>query len=268
MTDDAPELLTQIAGGVARITFNRPAVRNALTTGMVHAMIAFLKVCEMREDVRVIVLSGAGDHFMAGGDVKGFAESSSLPPAERRARFESLALDNLPLFSLMERMPKPIVASVRGACAGASVGYVAAADFVLVSDTALFVVANAALGTSPDGATTWHLPRVVGLRKAKQMCLLGDRLSAADAVAAGLANWLHPDAELDAATEQLVQRLAKGPTRALAEAKGLLNAALGNPLATQLELEARAAGISGASEDFAEGVAAFVEKRKPVFKGA
>jgi len=264
---DEPELLCDVAGGIARITFNRPQARNALTQGMVLAMTAFLRECEEREDVRAILIAGAGDHFMAGGDVKGFASASDLAAAERRSLFEQLALDNLPLFALMERIPKPIVAKVRGACAGASVGYVAAADFVLVSDTAMFVVANAAIGTSPDGGTTWHLPRVVGLRMAKQMCLLGERLSAKDAVACGLANWLHPDAELDAAAEALLQRLATGPSVALGQAKALLNAAPGNGLLTQLGLEARAAGVSGATDDFVEGLASFAEKRRPVFRG-
>lgn len=262
-----PELLTDVADGVARIVFNRPKARNALTQGMVQGMTAFLQECEGRADVRVILLSGAGDHFMAGGDVKGFAEQAALESKERRARFEALALDNLQLFAALERIPKPVVAKVRGACAGASVGYVAGADFVLVSDTAFFMVANASLGTSPDGATTWHLPRVVGLRKAKQMCLLGDRLSAQDALACGLANWLHADAELDEATENLLRRLADGPTVALGQAKQLLNASLANALDTQLKQEAHAAGVSGASDDFAEGIASFVEKRKPRFRG-
>lgn len=262
-----PELLTEIGEGIARITFNRPQARNALTMTMVEGMIDFLRECERRDDVRVIVLAGAGDHFMAGGDVKSFAQAAQASPEERRGQFETLALDNLPLFALMERIAKPIVAKVRGACAGASVGYVAAADFVLISNTALFMVANAAIGTSPDGATSWHLPRIVGLRKAKEMCLLGERLSAQQALDCGLANWLHADAELDAATEKLVGRLAKGPSIALGQAKLLLNAAQGNALNEQLSLEGRAAGICGASEDFAEGVASFVEKRTPQFKG-
>lgn len=264
---EQPELVTEIADGVARITFNRPEARNALTTAMVHAMIAFLRECEGRDDVRVIVLAGAGDHFMAGGDVKAFAEAAALPADVRRAQFEELALDNLALFTVMERMAKPIVAKVRGACAGASVGYVAASDFVLASDTAMFVVANIALGTSPDGAVTWHLPRLVGPRLAKQMCLLGERLAAREALAAGLVNWVHRDNELDAATEALVARLAAGATTAIGFAKNMLNVSLANPLGEQLALEARYAGQSGATDDFAEGVRAFVEKRKPVFGG-
>ena len=264
---DQPELLTTIEGGVARITFNRPQARNALTQEMVLSMIEFLRECEQNDAVRVIVLTGAGDHFMAGGDVKGVTEFATLSPEERRSRFETLALDNLPLFSLMERIAKPIVAKVRGACAGVSVGYVAAADFVLASDTAMFVVANAALGINPDGAMTWHLPRVVGARKARQMCMLGERVTAQDALDIGLINWLHADDELDQATEKLVSRLASGPTTALGQTKHLLNASLGNSLTTQLELEARASGITGASDDFVEGLSSFAEKRKPEFKG-
>ena len=264
---EEPELLTEIADGVARITFNRPHVRNALTTGMVEGMIAFLQQCEQRDDVRCIVMTGAGGHFMAGGDVQGFARAIDHSPDHRQRDFEHRARSAMLIFTVMERMPKPIVAKVRGAVAGASVGWVAAADFVLVSDTALFLVAHIALGTSPDGAVTWHLPRAIGLRKAKEMCLLGDRLSAEDAVACGLANRLVPDDRLDAETEALVQRLATGPTRAIGATRLLLNQASAHSQATQMELEAQSFGRCAATRDFEEGVRGFVEKRKPRFEG-
>ncbi|RJG08280.1 enoyl-CoA hydratase/isomerase family protein [Massilia cavernae] len=197
------ELITEIDGPIARITFNRPQARNALTAGMVVAMREFLKQIETDPSVRCVVMTGAGDHFMAGGDVAGFAQALDAAPGERRRDFEERARSAMSLFAAMERLPQPIIAKVRGAVAGASVGWVAASDFVLVSDTALFVVAHILLGTSPDGAVTWHLPRAIGLRKAKEMALLGDRLSAAEAVAFGRQNRTSSaDAELDAETEE------------------------------------------------------------------
>lgn len=264
---EEPELLTEIDGAVARITFNRPKVRNALTTGMVKTMQEFLKACEHDDRVRCIVMTGAGGHFMAGGDVQGFAKAIDAEPGERRRDFEQRALVAANLFSVIERMPKPIVAKVRGAVAGASVGWVAASDFVLVSDTALFIIAHVVLGTSPDGAVTWHLPRAIGLRKAKEMALLGDRLSAAEAVEYGLANRMVPDAELDAETEKLVDRLANGPTVAIGRTKLLLNQASGNQLERQIQLEAASFGACAGTADFAEGVRAFVEKRGAKFEG-
>lgn len=261
------ELITEIDGPIARITFNCPHVRNALTNNMVVSMREFLKTIEHDPEVRCVVMTGAGDHFMAGGDVGGFAAAIDAGPEERRRDFEQRAAAAMPLFAVMERLPKPIIAKVRGAVAGASVGWVAASDFVLVSDTALFVVAHIALGTSPDGAVTWHLPRAIGLRKAKEMALLGDRLSAAEAVEFGLANRLVPDAELDDETEKLARRLAAGPSYAIGRAKLLMNQSFANPLARQMELECEAFGACAASDDFAEGVRAFTGKRKPVFQG-
>lgn len=264
---DEPELLTEIDGPVARITFNRPHVRNALTTGMVTTMREFLKKVEHDPSVRVVVMTGAGDHFMAGGDVGGFARALDATGEERRADFEQRAGVAMSLFAVMERLPKPIIAKVRGAVAGASVGWVAASDFVLVSDTALFIIAHIVLGTSPDGAVTWHLPRAVGLRKAKEMALLGDRMSAQEAVEFGLANRVVPDADLDAETEKLIARLAKAPSYAIGRTKLLLNKAFSNSLDTQMQLEAESFGACAGTEDFAEGVRAFTEKRKAVFEG-
>jgi 2-(1,2-epoxy-1,2-dihydrophenyl)acetyl-CoA isomerase len=265
---DEQELLTEIDDhGIARITFNRPQARNALTTGMVHIMREFLKTIEYDPAVRCVIMTGAGEHFMAGGDVKGFGRALDVTPDERRRDFENRAGGAISLFAAMERCPKPIIAKVRGACAGASVGWAAAADFTYVSDTAIFLVAHIALGTSPDGAVTWHLPRTIGIRKAKEMALLGDRLSAAEAVEFGLANKMLPDAELDEAVEKLAMRLANGPSVAIGRTKLLINEWEHNSLATQMELEAQSFGICAATDDFYEGIRSFTEKRKPVFKG-
>lgn len=261
------EILTQIDGPIARITFNRPQVRNALTSGMVEKMREFLKQVEVDASVRCVVMTGAGDHFMAGGDVAGFAQAVDAPSQERRQDFEQRARSAMPLFAVMERLPQPIIAKVRGAVAGASVGWVAASDFVLVSETALFVVAHIHLGTSPDGAVTWHLPRSIGLRKAKEMALLGDRMSAQQAVEFGLANRLVADADLDAETEKLAQRLANAPSYAVSRTKQLLNQSFSHSLAQQMDLEAESFGACAATGDFAEGVQAFTEKRKAVFQG-
>ena len=212
-------------------------------------------------------MTRAGDHFMAGGDVAGFSQALDATPDERRCDFEQRARIAMPLFAVMERLPQPIIAKVRGACAGASVGWVAAADFVLVSETALFIVAHIHLGTSPDGAVTWHLPRSIGLRKAKEMALLGDRLNAQQAVEVGLANRVVVDAELDAETEKLALRLAAGPSVAIARTKRLLNESSGRSLAQQMDLETESFGACATTDDFAEGIRAFNEKRKAVFNG-
>ncbi len=261
------ELITEIDGAVARITFNRPHVRNALTSNMVTSMREFLMRIETDPAVRCVVISGAGEHFMAGGDVGGFSNALSAQANERRIDFEERARSAMSLFAVMERLPKPIVAKVRGAVAGAAVGWVAASDFVLASDTSLFVVAHILLGTSPDGAVTWHLPRTIGLRKAKEMAMLGGRLQARDAFEAGLVNQVFADADLDAETEKLVQRLVAGPSYAIGRTKLLLNQAFANPLGRQMELEAESFGACAASDEFAEGVRAFTEKRKAVFSG-
>jgi 2-(1,2-epoxy-1,2-dihydrophenyl)acetyl-CoA isomerase len=262
------ELLTEIDGPIARITFNRPQARNALTAGMVSAMAAFLGQIEHDPEVRCVVLTGAGEHFMAGGDVAGFASAVEAPPAEREADFVRRASGAIPVFEVFERLSQPIIAKVRGAVAGASISWVAAADFVLLSDTALFVFAHILLGTTPDGALSYTLPRAVGLRRAKELIMLGGRLNAQEALAAGLANRIVPNAELDAQTEALAQKLAHGPSFAIGRSKRLLNGSLEHTQREQMVLEAEAFGACAATADFVEGVSAFMGKRKAVFRGA
>jgi len=261
------DLLTEVDGAIARITFNRPHVRNALTAAMLERMRDFLMQVEYDPKVRCVVIAGAGGHFMAGGDVSGFAAAIEFPGAERRRDFERRARRAAPIFTVMQRMPQPIIAKVRGAVAGAAIGWIAASDFVLASDTAKFIVAQTSLGTSPDGGITWFLPRVVGMRKAKEMALLGLSFSAKEAMACSLINRVVGDAELDAEVEALASGLASGASFAIGRAKLLINASTVHSLANQLELECKAFGDCAATDDFAEGVRAFVEKRQALFRG-
>lgn len=259
------ELLTAIDGPIARITFNRPHVRNALTGGMIALMTSFLEEVADDPSVRCLVMSGAGDHFMAGGDIGDFEAALARSRHERAISLRRTAERALPLFDAMARLSVPIVAKVRGAVAGASIGWVAAADIALISDTSRFVFAHIHLGLSPDAGLTYYLPRVVGERKARELILLGARIDAKEALAIGLANRLHPDAELDAETEKLLARLAEGPAVAIRRSRRLLSQSLDNSREEQMALEVEAVAACVVSDDLVEGVRAFAEKRKPVF---
>lgn len=262
MTQD---LLTRIDGPVAHITFNRPAVRNAVNQGMLAAMRDFLAGIEQDPKVRCIVLTGAGDHFMAGGDVQGFKATLERSPEQRRADFTARVATAGRLFLQMERMPQPLVVRVRGAVAGAALGFVGAGDFAVCSDNAIFILSHVKIGASPDGASSYYLPRVLGVRKAKELAMLGERLDAAQALALGLATHVVPDAELDARVDALVRKLVEAPAESVRRAKMLMDAALGNTLAQQLKLEAESFAACAATDDFIEGVSAFAEKRAAVF---
>lgn len=263
----ADGLITEVSEGVARIVVDRPEARNALSADIVQGMADFVESIEHDPAVRVILVRGAGDHFMAGGDVKSFAQVMDKPVEEIRASFETRSANAARLWIALERIPQPVVCMVRGFAAGASLSFVAGADFTIASDGAMFILAHVGIGLVADAATTYHLPRAVGLRKAKEIALFGDRLNAQQALDIGLVNKVVPDADLEGETEAVLQRLAKGPAVSLAQAKWLMNASLGSDLAGQIERETAAVGICGASNDLKEGVRAFVEKRRPAFRG-
>ncbi|MEL0110337.1 MAG: enoyl-CoA hydratase [Rickettsiales bacterium] len=263
-----PDLLVDVTDGVATLTMNRPDARNALSLEMRSGMHEFLDKHEFDDSVRCVIIKGAGDHFMAGGDVKSFAQmAKEQSPEELRTHFLHRIHDLHGFVSAMRRFPKPIIASVRGAAAGAGVSLAAACDLIIASEDAFFTLAYCHIGISPDGSATYSLPRMVGVKKAMEMVLLGDRLDAEAMAAAGLVNKVVPAAALDEETAKLAGRLAKGPTRAYSHAKRLMYASINNQLEHQLQLEAEAFADCAGSEDFREGVSAFVEKRKAVFKG-
>lgn len=254
-------------GAVATLTLNRPQALNALTHEMGAALRGHLLRLEQDASVRAIVIQGAGEHFMAGGDVKWFADSMRLTPAQRRLEFEAHIHELHPFVVSIRRMPKPVIASVRGAAAGFGLSLAMACDLTVAAESAYFTLAYVNIGTTPDGSGSYFLPRLVGLKRAMEIALLGDRFDARTAREWGLVNFVVPDTELDAASQKLAQRLAMGPPRAIANAKRLLHASLSNSLEAQLQLEAESFAECAATNDMAEGVMAFVQKRKPNFKG-
>ena len=256
-------VLLRVEEGIATLSFNRPQVMNAMDGDMMIQFRAAAELLQKDDAVRVVVLRGEGPGFIAGGDVGVFHRHlAELPELiVRWGREMHFAVQAL------RRMPKPVLASVHGACAGAGFSILCAADLAIAADNARFSLAYANIGTSPDGGSSYFLPRLVGYKKAMELTLLPDLFDATTAQARGLVNWVVPLAELAQETARIAGRLANGPTRAYAEAKRLLNDSPGRSMETQMEEELFAFARCAQTQDFADGVAGFVEKRRPQFKG-
>ena len=254
---------TATADGVCTITLNRPAALNALNQDLAVGLRDAVLAAEQDQSARCLVIRG-GQNFMAGGDVKWFDDLvRSRPPAQNRIEFERFAGDVHSVIVSLRRMPKPVVASVRGAAAGFGMSLMLACDLAIVADNAYFSLAYSLIGASPDGGSTFALPRIVGAKKAMEIALLSDRFDAATAERLGLVNRVVPAAALDDETARLAARLAGGPTAVYGRTKQLLNASLNSSLESQLQREAEAFAQSASEPAFAEGVRAFIEKRKP-----
>lgn len=261
------DLLFDIDGAIATLTFNRPLARNALSNDLKTRLRDALFHCEQDAAVRCVVLRGAGEHFMAGGDVKGMAGMLDQPAAELRAAFMNRIHDLNSIMYALRRLPKPVIASVAGAAAGAGVSMALACDLVIAAEDAFFTLAYCHIGTSPDGSVSFQLPRAVGIKKAMEIALLGDRFGAPAAQAMGMINFVVPRADLETATRALAARLAAGPTHVYGNTKRLLYRSLESEFEAQLQLEAELFADCAQRADFREGVEAFVEKRKAVFNG-
>jgi 2-(1,2-epoxy-1,2-dihydrophenyl)acetyl-CoA isomerase len=263
-----PDLLIDLADGVATLTMNRPEARNAFSPEMRAGLDAAFHGFENDDAVRCVVLRGAGEHFMAGGDVKGFA---SILSDNESADVRDLLLHRIhtlhTIMFAMRRLPKPIVASVRGAAAGAGVSLAACCDLIIAAEDAFFTLAYTRIGTSPDGGSTYALPRALGVKKTMEMALLGERLDAETMARFGLVNFVVPTSDLEAETDELARRLAAGPTRAYGHAKRLIYGSFENQMERQLQMEAEAFADCATTLDFREGVTAFLEKRPAAFRG-
>ncbi len=262
------DLEMSVDGGIATLTMNRPEARNALSMEMRGRMDELFHQIEFDDSVRCVVLTGAGDHFMAGGDVKNMHEYlSSHDESEVQSYFLHRIHDLHTIMFSMRRMAKPIVAKVRGAAAGAGVSLAAACDLIMAEDEAFFTLAYCHIGTTPDGSSSFHLPRAIGIKRTIEMTFLGDRYSAQQMADMGLVNFVVASAELDAECDKLTGRLANGPTHVYGMGKKLMYRSLENEFEAQLQLEAEIFGDCARRHDYREGVAAFVEKRKARFDG-
>ncbi len=252
-------------GPVATLTLNRPDALNSLDHAMIDALVAHTATVAADDSLRVVVLRGAGRHFMAGGDIRSFAERLSEPPATRSEGFSRMIGRLHAAIEHLHRMPHPVVGCVHGAVAGFGLSLMNACDLVVAAEDTYFASAYRQIGLTPDGGGSWWLPRVVGMRKAMEILLLSERFGAADALALGLVNRVVPAAELDAATRALVHTLATGPVLATRQAKRLVRESLSRSLSEQLDAERVSFAACAGTGDFVEGITAFLEKRAPRF---
>jgi len=250
-------------GAIGTLTFNRPAVYNAMNDQLILALRDTLRTAQASTTLRAMVVKGAGKAFLAGGDVGVFYQqkdtiADAVTPLGDALHEAIIAIRTLPF---------PVIAQIHGAVAGAGLSLALACDFAVAAESAHFTSAYARIGLSPDGGSTFFLPRIVGMKKALELIMLSDTLSAGQAHDCGLINRVVADDQLESEVAALALHLAAGPTQAYARAKLLVNQSFQTPIRQHLDDEIARFAECARTEDFREGVTAFVEKRKPDFKG-
>ncbi len=252
----------KIENKIAFITLNRPEVFNSFNREMALRLQNIFDDCETNDEIRAIVLTGNGKAFCAGQDLKEVT-SPELNPGFKKILEEHYN----PIITRIRNIEKPILAAVNGVAAGAGANIALACDVVVASDQASFIQAFSLIGLIPDSGGTFFLPRLIGFQKASALAMLGDKISAEEAEKMGMIYKSVPSNEFESTIQKLANKLATMPTRALALIKKSLNQSLSNDLKSQLDLESKYQIEAAGTEDYAEGVTAFIEKRKPNFKG-
>ncbi len=259
-------ILTRWNGNCFEIRFNRPKQLNALNVDLLECLVQAVAQAKESETLRCVVLQGEGEHFMAGGDIAYFHELLKLPHEVQIDRFRSLIARVHSVVEDLASLPVPVIASVRGAAAGFGLSLVAGCDLAVASETAFFTSSYNLLGTSPDGGSTYYAGQALGFKKAMEVMLTAKRYDAAAALEMGLVNQIAADDALEAGTAQLAFEIAQSAARAVTHTKRLIRHACQNSLAAQLRMETDLFLECIQTDDFAEGVQAFMNKRKPRFK--
>lgn len=253
---------TEIIGKTAFLTLNRPEVFNSFNREMALKLQDELDSCEKNNDIRAIVITGNGKAFCAGQDLKEVT-SPELNPGFKKILEEHYN----PIISKIRKIEKPIIAAVNGVAAGAGANIALACDIVVASEHASFIQAFSKIGLVPDSGGTFFLPRLIGFQKASALMMLGDKVSAEEAERLGMIYKVFPADTFEEEVNNLASILSNMPTKALGLTKRLLNESMTNNLDNQLDLEGKLQIESAQTKDYAEGVDAFVNKRKPEFKG-
>ncbi len=257
-----PSVTCNINNGVAFLTLNRPEVFNSFNREMALRLQDLLDSCKQDNAVRAIILTGSGKAFCAGQDLKEVT-SPDLNPGFKKILEEHYN----PIIQKIRNIPKPIIAAVNGVAAGAGANIALACDVVVAHEQASFIQAFSKIGLIPDSAGTFFLPRLIGFQKALALSMLGDKVSAQEAESMGMIYKCLPANEYEDTVNKLAHTLANMPTRALGLIKEAFNQSLTNTLEQQLALESKFQIEASQTEDYSEGVAAFLEKRAPKFKG-
>ena len=257
--DAAADLRVRVDAGVLRLTLDRPQVFNALTPAMADALADLVEQAVARDDVRVVLLTGTGAAFSTGADISG---------ADAHEGFDVTALDRANrIIRAIVRLDKPVVAAVNGIAAGVGCSAALACDIVVATESASFLLAFARIGLMPDGGASATVAAAIGRPRAMRMGLLAEPLTAREAYDAGLVTHLTADEDFEETVERLVGRLAAGPPLALAATKRAINAATLPHLDDALERERTGQTLLLRTTDVAEGMRAFSDRRKPVFRG-
>jgi len=260
-------ILFDVSEGVATLTLNRPDKLNSFNTQMHGEIADALQKVESDPEIRCLLLTGAGRGFCAGQDLSDREMDASDPNAEPIDLGDTLERLYNPLVKSITGMPKPVVCAVNGVAAGAGANVALACDIVIAAESASFIQAFCRLGLVPDAGGTWSLTHRIGVARAKGLALLGDKLPAAKAEDWGLIWQCVPDDQLMETAGGMAQQFAKGPTMGYGLAKAAIHAAVTNTLPQQLDVERDSQRKAGLSEDYREGVSAFLQKRPPSFKG-